>query len=221
MNKKNDHTPKLILNVNEVLIARTMSDPPRTFVIASGEARTNATSPRLVRCEQPSIPETLGLDFEADDGHSHVITPVTAMFELKGTHGHNAVTVHAASNSITQEVPSNPSTIDASTVPDYTIRQHKDTFCDVPTGNVNNGKKIKFTKHIGRTGYATITAQAGLFAAGEVSIAEDDIETVYANPATPTDYTFTCRKEKSGPGGVGDMTGTIRVGTGNPGDDDR
>ncbi|TMQ07652.1 MAG: hypothetical protein E6J90_42715 [Deltaproteobacteria bacterium] len=105
MSKKNDHNPKLILNVTDVEVAQTRSIPPRSFVIASGEARTNATSPRLVRCALPSIPETLQLDLEADDGPLPVITKVTAAYEIEGPHAFRQVTVHAETNSMSREVP--------------------------------------------------------------------------------------------------------------------
>lgn len=105
MSKKNDHNPKLILNVNAVEVAQTRSIPPRTFVIASGEARTHAASPRLVRCPLPSIPETLQLDLEADDGPLQVITKVTAVYEIEGPHAFRQVTVHAATSSISRPVP--------------------------------------------------------------------------------------------------------------------
>lgn len=105
MSKQNDHNPKLILNVKDVEVAQTKSIPPRTFVIASGEARTNATGCRLMRCALPSIPETLQLDFEADDGPLPVITKVTAVYEIEGPHAFHQVTVHAATNSISRPVP--------------------------------------------------------------------------------------------------------------------
>ena len=105
MTNQNDHNPKLIFNVKDVEVAQTRSIPPRTFVIASGEARTNATSPRLVRCAQPSIPGMLQLDFEADDGPLQVITKVTAVYEIKEPHAFHQVTVHAATNSISREIP--------------------------------------------------------------------------------------------------------------------
>lgn len=105
MSKQNDHNPKMILNVQDVEVAQTKSIPPRTFVIASGEARTNATSSRLMRSSLPSIPEMLQLDFEADDGPLQVITKVTAVYEIEGPHAFHQVTVHAATNSISRDVP--------------------------------------------------------------------------------------------------------------------
>lgn len=219
MNKKNDHNPKLIFTVKDVTVTQTKSIPPRTLVTASGEAGTNATNPRLVRCALVSIPETLQLDLEADDGLLQVITPVTATFEIEGPHGYNEVTVHAATNSITREVPSDHPMINANVAPDHTVHQHKTQFPESPVTAIK-GQTIKFNRHSGRTSFATITAQAGLFAAGEVTICEGDEKTVYANPTTPTDYSITCDKEPTGPGGVDTMSGTIRVGTGGPPNDD-
>ncbi len=102
MSKKSEHDPKLIHAVKEVLVLQTKSIPPRTFVIAAGENRTGLTNPRLVPSERASIPEVLDLDFQVDHGAIEVITGASAVLEIELNGGKNEVTVHAATNSITQ-----------------------------------------------------------------------------------------------------------------------
>jgi hypothetical protein len=97
MSKKNEHNPKLIFAVKDVRVEGHK-------VFAFGEAGTNATSPRLVRSVLRPDPETLLLDFEADDGLLQVITPVEATFEIEHPERFTRVTVHARSGSITREL---------------------------------------------------------------------------------------------------------------------
>lgn len=115
MNTKHDHNPKLIYRVNEVLVLQTRSLPPRTFVVASGEAGTNATSARLVPSSRIGTPETLALDFEADDGAITVLTPVSAVREIELNGGKSHVTVHARINGITEDLPHGGKAVSAPT----------------------------------------------------------------------------------------------------------
>ena len=90
--------------MKDVVIAQTRGAPPRSFVVASGEARTAASTARLVPCALPSAPELLQLDFEAGADRLQAVAKVTAVYELDGDDAFHQVTVHAETSSITRAI---------------------------------------------------------------------------------------------------------------------
>lgn len=87
--------------VFEVNRAYLIAEPGAFRVQAWGTAATNATNARLVKSNDPSVPETLVLDFCVDPGQLPVLTPVEACYPLTSIDGINQIVVRGKNNWIT------------------------------------------------------------------------------------------------------------------------
>lgn len=86
----------------EVTYSAIIIEQEDCYIKAQGNARTNASNPRLV--PRPSIPEVVELDFEADPGPLQMITPVEAKYPLSGIRGIESVTVYSDTNKISIQI---------------------------------------------------------------------------------------------------------------------
>ncbi len=73
---------------------------PQLFVRAWGIASTNASNARLVRSDDPTLPETLLLDFCVDPGPLQVLTEVEAVLPLESIDGYREIIVRGKINSV-------------------------------------------------------------------------------------------------------------------------